>query len=164
MTQRNCCGSGRVVRSRCNDKPLYRFPQCRCYSQYGEQCRRKPPRIRGARHRGQPRLPRRLTVRLRTLTPSIEVRILTGEPFFSALRAFLCPVVANFEESAARRQLVELTARNLTGHRFDFAIDQFQSIYQLLLGRLAAIVLPPQRFGDACPLQGNCQQAKALSP
>ncbi len=32
--------------------------------------------------------PGRLTVRLRTLTPSIEVRILTGEPFiaFNALK------------------------------------------------------------------------------
>ncbi len=38
MTQRNCSGSGRVVRSRRNDKPLYRFQKCRCYPEYGQQC------------------------------------------------------------------------------------------------------------------------------
>ena len=28
MTLRNCCGSGRVVRSRCNDEPLDRSQEC----------------------------------------------------------------------------------------------------------------------------------------
>jgi hypothetical protein len=39
--------------------------------------------VRGRRHIRAPLFPGRLTVRLQTLTLSIEVRILTGEPFLA---------------------------------------------------------------------------------
>ena len=39
LTQPHCCGSGRVVRTRCYDQPLDRHQECRRGSYYRQQCR-----------------------------------------------------------------------------------------------------------------------------
>jgi formate dehydrogenase major subunit len=45
LTQPHCSGSGRVVRTRCDDESLDRHQERRCHSHHGQQCRRAPPHL-----------------------------------------------------------------------------------------------------------------------
>ena len=53
LTLRHCSGSGRVVRSRCDDESLERSEKCRCHSRHGGEPGVEPPHFDEVDHEGE---------------------------------------------------------------------------------------------------------------
>jgi hypothetical protein len=66
-----------------------------------------------------------------------------------SLTVFGGVIVPYFKIPATHRQFVELSARNLAGHRFYFAVNRLQAIDQLLRGCLSRMLFVPKAIRNA---------------